>query len=417
MAHETAITEQDIARARQARRWDLTFPEPIEALFEHEIESRRARIMRKVMPRTIVIYNLFLVGDYFLVPDVFGLAVIVHLTIVTPWMIAATVLIGRTEVAALRHYLVASIPISMVAGIIVVFSASRAPYAEHYQYFVIMALIYANATLRPSFRHVVLCSTLALAAHTVALALHPGIDPIIAIAAASCLVVATYVSLLNNASIERDLRRIFLLRLSESLAASDLQRAAADLHRMSLVDPLTGLANRRGIDARAEGIAAAAAGPKASVAVLMIDVDRFKPFNDCYGHPAGDQCLVEVARGIRGSVRDGVDLAGRYGGEEFLVLLPGTEPEEALRAAERIRASVESLALPHAASEAGIVTVSIGVAIAEPAQVDGLNRTIADADAALYVAKQAGRNRVRAALPGLHTRRQPAAAKGVPDAA
>ena len=180
-----------------------------------------------------------------------------------------------------------------------------------------------------------------------------------------------------------------------SLVASDLEQAAADLHRITLVDPLTGLANRRGIDARAAAFTGGADG--GPFAVLMIDVDRFKPFNDHYGHPEGDKCLAAVARAIRDSVRGGVDVAGRYGGEEFLVLLPGATLAEAVLAAERIRRAVEALALSHAAAETGMVTVSIGLAAADGLSPDMFSPLVAAADAALYVAKQAGRNRVHAA--------------------
>lgn len=233
--------------------------------------------------------------------------------------------------------------------------------------------------------------------------------------AVACLIVASYVSLSTNAAMERDLRRLYVMRLSESLVASDLERAAADLQQMSLVDPLTGLANRRGIDARALALTAGEkAGP---FAVLMIDVDRFKPFNDHYGHPEGDRCLVAVAGAIREAVRSGIDVAGRYGGEEFLVMLPSASEAEALAAAERIRRAVEGLAVPHAAGEFGVVTVSVGVALAEVAGPEAFPTTVGAADVALYEAKQAGRNRVRRASTESAAAPRRRGSRPVPDAA
>lgn len=416
MALVTGITAQDIAEAQAARRWNLTFPEPVESRFAAEMDQRRSSAVRRVLPRTLVIYNAFLIGDHLLTPDAVWLSWIVHFALVTPWLLIGIILMPMIRARFWRNLLVASLPLSIIAGILAVYSTSRSPLAEHYQYFVIIALLYGNAVLRPSLTIALVISAVTVAAHAVALALHPMINPVVVLTAISCLVVASYVSLSTNAAMERDLRRVYLMSLSESLAASDLGRAAADLHRMSLVDPLTGLANRRGIDAHAGGIAATAIGPEAGFAVLMIDVDRFKPFNDLYGHPEGDRCLVAVAGAIRASVR-GLDLAGRYGGEEFLVLLPAAGLEEVLRVAERIRAAVESLAIPHEGSEAGIVTVSIGTAIAEPDRADGLDRAVDNADAALYEAKQAGRNRVRSWLPGLRPPRLPGSARVVPDAA
>ncbi|PTM61713.1 GGDEF domain-containing protein [Phreatobacter oligotrophus] len=395
MRQQPAITLDDVNRAMTARRWNLTFPEPVETHFTAEMDERRARAMRRILPRTLLIYNAFLVGDYLLTPDAMAVSLIVHFAMVTPWIIAAIVMLPRMTSRFWRDLLVASLPLSIIVGVLAVFSASRSPLAEHYQYFVIVALLYGNAVLRPSITLALIISAVTVVAHGVALALHPVIPPVVAVSASACLVVASYVSLSTNAAMERDLRRLYLRRLSESLVASDLEQAAADLHRITLVDPLTGLANRRGIDARAAAFTGGADG--GPFAVLMIDVDRFKPFNDHYGHPEGDKCLAAVARAIRDSVRGGVDVAGRYGGEEFLVLLPGATLAEAVPAAERIRRAVEALALPHAAAETGMVTVSIGLAAADGLSADMFSPLVAAADAALYVAKQAGRNRVHAA--------------------
>jgi diguanylate cyclase (GGDEF)-like protein len=412
MIQITGITAQDIAEAKAARRWDLTFPQPVEGRFAAEMDLRRAVAIRRVLPRTLVIYNAFLLGDHLLTPDAVWLSWIVHFALVTPWIIGAILLMPKIRSRLWRDLLLASLPLSIIAGILAVYSVSRSPLAAHYQYFVVIALLYGNAVLRPRLTLTLAISAVTVAAHALVLATHPTMEPVVALSAVSCLVVATYVSLSTNAAMERDLRRLYLMSLSESLIASDLGRTAADLHRMSLVDPLTGLANRRGIDVRSAGVVAS---PDAQFAVLMIDVDRFKPFNDRYGHPAGDRCLVAVAGAIRESVRGGLDIAGRYGGEEFLVLLHAAGLEEALRTAERIRATVESLAIPHEASEAGRVTVSIGLAIAEPGAED-LCPTVGEADAALYEAKQAGRNRVRAWIPGAVSRRRPPGGI-VPDAA
>lgn len=409
MRQQTDITIDDVNRAFAARRWNLTFPDPVERHFSAEMDARRARAVRRVLPRTLVIYNAFLVGDHLLTPDAVAVSWLVHFLLVTPWIIAAIVMLPRITSRFWRDLLVASLPLSIIAGVLAVFAASRSPLAEHYQYFVIVALLYGNAVLRPSITLALVISAVAVLAHGVALALHPVVPTVVAISASACLMVASYVSLATNAAMERDLRRLYLMRLSESLVASDLERAAADLHRISLADPLTGLANRRGIEARASALAGGVNG--GPFAVLMIDVDRFKAFNDHYGHPEGDRCLAAVARAIRESVRGGVDLPGRYGGEEFLVLLPGTALGEAQPAAERIRSAIEALALPHAAAEHGIITVSIGIAASDGLFAETFSEVVAAADAALYVAKQSGRNRVHAAgevpatsPPGPHPR-------------
>ncbi len=395
MAPDVDITAQDLARARSTRRWNLTFPAAIETRFEREIGQRRARTLQLVMSRTVLVYNAFLIGDYFLVGDAFWLAVVLHFAVVTPWMVVACILMSRPLVAWLRNLIIASIPLAMIAGILMVFSASRDPLAAHYQYFAVIALIYANAALRPSYPLALAISLVTIVAHTLAMALHPGIAVPVAVSAACVLMVAAYVSLSANFAIERDLRRLYLLRLTDMLAASDLQRAAADLHRISYVDPLTGLANRRGIDARADALFAGAEPRQGHFSVLMIDVDHFKSFNDHYGHPEGDRCLARVAGAIRDTVREGIDVVGRYGGEEFLVILPDAELADALKIAGRMRRLLEQLAIPHDHVANGIVTVSIGVGEGSFSDPLSLARAIASADAALYDAKAAGRNCVR----------------------
>jgi len=395
MAPDVKITAQDIARAQATRRWDLTFPEAIETRFEQEIGARRAKILRLAMPRTILVYNAFLLGDYFLANDTFWLAVVLHLALITPWMVVAGILMSRPLTSRGRNLIIASIPLAMIAGMIVVFSMTRDPLAAHYQYFTIIALIYGNAALRPSYPLALAMSLGTILAHSIALALHPGIAVPVAISAGCGLIVAAYVSLSANFAIERDLRRLYLLRLSDMLATSDLQRAAADLHRISYVDPLTGLANRRGIDARADALFAGKEPRTGRFAVLMIDVDHFKSFNDHYGHPEGDRCLTRVAGAIRDTVRDGIDVVGRYGGEEFLVILPEADLRSALPVADRMRRLIAQLGIPHDQVAARIVTVSIGVGEGTLADPASLAKAIGQADIALYEAKAAGRNCVR----------------------
>jgi diguanylate cyclase (GGDEF)-like protein len=132
----------------------------------------------------------------------------------------------------------------------------------------------------------------------------------------------------------------------------------------------------------------------------MIDIDHFKGYNDCYGHPAGDDCLCAVAGAIQGCLRRAGDLAGRYGGEEFVAVLSGSDAPRALAFAERMRLTVRGLALQHGRSERSIVTLSAGVATFVPGRSAGSwQALLGDADAALYAAKASGRDRVQIYAP------------------
>ncbi len=159
------------------------------------------------------------------------------------------------------------------------------------------------------------------------------------------------------------------------------------LGTMAIVDALTGLRNRRSFDEYLQWTLGQRG--KADVALLILDIDRFKQYNDRYGHAAGDACLQRVAEALRGALLRSVDLIARYGGEEFVVLLPGVTAVGAREVAERLRQRVESLGIAHAGSTvAPVVTVSVGVAHAFPANAIGGERLFALADGALYASKE-----------------------------
>ena len=174
-----------------------------------------------------------------------------------------------------------------------------------------------------------------------------------------------------------------------------LESANVRLEALSVTDGLTGLANRRKLDDYLELTWAQALRQQHQLAVLMIDVDHFKAYNDHYGHQMGDACLQLISQILNAELRRAGELAGRYGGEEFIIVLPYASANEAALSAEWVRQQVEAAQIPHAASAvAGVVTISIGVAAHIPVSGETVNLLIESADRALYQAKHAGRNRV-----------------------
>ena len=169
---------------------------------------------------------------------------------------------------------------------------------------------------------------------------------------------------------------------------------SAKLYHQATVDPLTELYMRSFFMLRLEEEVRRARRYQRSFALLVMDVDRFKRVNDTFGHQAGDEVIRQVAETVRGAIRAGVDLPGRYGGDEVMVLLPETSAEGAMIVAERIRAAVAVKAIEVPGVEPVQVTTSIGVAVYPGAGENG-SQLFANADAALYKAKQAGRNCVR----------------------
>lgn len=176
--------------------------------------------------------------------------------------------------------------------------------------------------------------------------------------------------------------------------------ALEKLREISLTDALTGLSNRRALDSRLDEEWRRASRNNHRLSILFIDIDRFKLFNDEYGHAVGDEVLRSVAQAIGGQARRMQDMAARYGGEEFAVVLPDTDAQEAAQLAERVRHAVEQLRIAHAKSEAGAVTVSVGCATvtATPGIEHGIEKLLEAADAQLLVAKASGRNRVCASV-------------------
>ncbi|MBN8815118.1 MAG: GGDEF domain-containing protein [Sphingomonas sp.] len=173
----------------------------------------------------------------------------------------------------------------------------------------------------------------------------------------------------------------------------ELEQACDALERVSRTDPLTGLANRRSRDMRLADEWARALRNSGPLAVVAIDVDRFKHFNDTHGHDEGDRALQAVAAMLEAGIRAPIDLAARQGGEEFMLILPGVDLAGAASIAERVRVMVAKCSTDPAYALPEKITISLGVAAMEPAPGRSMHELTIAADAALYQAKLAGRNR------------------------
>ena len=207
---------------------------------------------------------------------------------------------------------------------------------------------------------------------------------------------ATYKKVFNDKSDRR-------VKNLEILHRVELTRKQADIYReLAATDSLTSLINRRRFLEIAENALQRLKIDKSQLAIIMLDIDHFKNVNDLHGHKAGDQVLTAVAATIKKSLR-GNDVAGRYGGEEFIVLVDGATPDQCLKIAERIRQAVARLSIQ---IDPGIVkvTISLGLVCMDPDQVLPLDVLINCADQAMYAAKQQGRNRVVAEAPNEQSR-------------
>lgn len=209
-----------------------------------------------------------------------------------------------------------------------------------------------------------------------------------------CLIVAG-----GGGFLIQSMRRRLLVEQHLRISRGDLTRANARLEHLAQVDGLTGLSNRRFFDTRLASEFEQARVLQRPLAVVMVDVDEFKKYNDQYGHLQGDACLRSVALALRSALRREGDFVARYGGEEMVFLLPDTDASTAAVIAERARNAVLGLQIAHVASKFGQVSVSMGVAAWTPTDKRMIGDLLQGADSALYRAKDGGRNRVEVAEP------------------
>lgn len=346
--------------------------------------------------------------DLVIMPDIWRLAFLLRLGVVTPVALAAIwVLAGtgpRWQRSRWQRSLASIVPPAVsVTMLTVLFSLSLHPDTLRSILAMSIGLLWINVVVPMRPRDALVFTIGTLAAN----------DPIIfgtawllhlPIAYPETVIVMHMLvglSLLSRLLSERQSRRSFLLGLRLQARADELARANAQLLQMSTTDPLTGLRNRRSFELALAHTHREAAALGTGLAVLMIDVDHFKSFNDTAGHLEGDRCLTTIARTIGEQVRGGQDLAARFGGEEFVVLMPGASRAMAQDVAARVHTAVSALRLHHPGhAGTGFVSVSIGVAAVEDGRLVSTGaELVAAADEALYAAKRGGRDRVTCTDP------------------
>jgi len=301
---------------------------------------------------------------------------------------------GWTKVLA---FCVGASPIVFVA--VVVHLAVHLPpeIAPRYIHAVILVVGLANVILPYSLRGLIIFDLAALFVTTLMLALG-GTDFLWAHADALFLVALVAAATIPVAARFEKLRQSnFLLTLRARIFGRELLKANADLLSLSETDPLTGIGNRRCFERRFESsILAPGHDSRADdrIALMMIDLDYFKSFNDAHGHQAGDSCLRLVARALVDIFDDADGIVARYGGEEFIAALRMKNSASIAPLAEEVRRSIATALTPVSDSDRSLVTASIGVGVAPAAAMLPREELIEMADAALYSGKDAGRNRV-----------------------
>jgi diguanylate cyclase (GGDEF)-like protein len=374
---------------------ETKLPPAFKAVMERDRADLLASASRRLVIRSAVIYNLFLPLDFLVLPKTAWLSVALHFGIVTPAILLAGLLAQRHPGTWWRNIAGALVPVLMAAQIMLIFRLNSGPAPAPYQFLAVLVMVYTNINQALPMRVAWATSAAVVALYLGAL-LTSAVPEAVKITGAAMMLSAMHLSLEAKTRLAKTDVHQFLGRLRDRLQRFEAENEANR-------DALTGLSNRRHFEERTAALwAAAAAAPAEPVAIIMIDIDHFKLFNDVYGHPAGDHCIKRVAGTIAAALRQPDDLAVRFGGEEFVLLLPNTLPETAIQISERVRRAVEAMAIPHDTSPTGaVVTASLGVA-ASPVSTP-LEMLVAAADGALYRAKRAGRNQVYPPLITLET--------------
>lgn len=409
--------EEHIRRFEAGRLSALWFPPELESCYLADTVAARGRMLLVQGLVGLLAYDSFLVGDYLTSPKAIMQAVIVRLAIVTPLVILVSLLVRGRRNAVLLEFSASCMCIIGALSVLYLHTGSSAGA----QIGLLVMLLIANCMLRIELPFAAAVSFFILILDVISLRSDASRSVAEAWFAGGTLAWVALLTLAANYTMTRERRYSYLLQLRGRLQRALLAGINAELLALSSTDRLTGLPNRRAYDERFGELWRIAQERNEPISAVMVDVDFFKRLNDTHGHGYGDKVLQRVASLLQQALRAEGDFVARFGGEEFIVLLPETEPEAAMKVAERMRTLVQVAGSPAMQKDSPFIpsdlwtTVSCGVATAWPGASSDSHRLITEADAALYRAKKEGRNRsCRAPLtqPATRVTMFPAASHG-----
>jgi diguanylate cyclase (GGDEF)-like protein len=393
--HELAIAE--IERLSRSGFQRLSLPEPLESGFEQSTFVQRAARLWIEGLIAIAFFNIYVIADYFIRGGVAWFPLQVRLCIVTPVALLINLSMRWSPNKTYRETSVALASCLIGATHLYLESNSNATSSAYAQVGLIVTVIFVTVVMRLQFVYAIGASAVLLASDLIFLYRDHFLnasEKLLGITLAVCAISMTVVA---NYSIGREERLGFLMRLRSEIQSKELSFLNVELQKLSYIDSLTGLANRYSYELQFAKFWSEALESGRCLSAIVIDVDHFKMTNDTRGHLYGDRVLVRVASLLLQSLRGKDDFAARFGGEEFVVLLPGATGEGAMIVAERIRKLVEvagSPALPEPGTHPRLSTVSCGVATCWPSDSNCQEDLLESADRALYEAKSHGRNQV-----------------------
>ncbi len=390
--------DAEIARIRRRRFRSLSFGRSLEERFERETAEERSYRLWLEGFLAILALNGCLVADYFLVKDVHWETVVLRTMVVTPLALLVNSVTRRNPTGWIREGIVASG--TTVIGLILMFVEGNATASTTAfgLMCVLITILFVGAVMRVRFSYAAVATAVMSAGELWYLSRASGLPISEKVIGASLLVIGVAFTMTATYSLEREERLGYLLFVRSEMQGRELAGANTELKRLSVMDTLTGLPNRRAFEEQFERYWVESQRTRSPLCAIVVDVDHFKILNDVYGHLYGDKVLQRIASLLPQGLRGLEDFTARFGGEEFVILMPDTELDQAGVAAERIRGLVEVAGTPILEQQGGDpvlwVTISCGVAMCVPGSGIHRDDLLEAADRALYKAKAGGRNRV-----------------------
>lgn len=369
----------------------LRFDRSTEARYEAEHGRWRAAHLRHTIIFGVLLYVLHDFSTYLLLPDHYWIIVLATVFVIAPCSLAVAHMMARVS-AGPRELLATGAILTATALPIFMMYYSDAPHSAHMNTEVILCIVFANMVMALRFRHALAYSSVVLLGATSAVLMKQGVDPELKIALCFQFTSVCLLTTYSNYVVERRRCRDYRTSLDAMMRAEMAETSEKQFQEMSKTDALTGLPNRRFLDER---LGEWFTGDGSAAAVMMIDIDHFKLFNDTLGHPAGDECLKLIADAFRSAFSEPGVFCARFGGEEFILAIRETEEVHARHLANAVVRAIEALGIPHPGRSDGVevVTVSVGVALNARSGPVSQHEMLSQADEALYQAKRAGRNR------------------------
>ncbi|MBV2185488.1 MAG: GGDEF domain-containing protein [Rhizobium sp.] len=380
--------------------------------YEKARAADRGQALQRMTVTVAAFYMFYALVDTLILDDVVWLSLSLRFGVILPLaLVLGWYQSGTTR--SIRAREIATLGVSMMGNLAwcMVLASSHNPAVLHYFYAAAIFQMVVTIAIRPTFDLAVWASIGTTAINYGMIGFIDGVTPDYMLYHLAIYVPTLVLTLVASHQLEVE-RQCAFLQLHENEALKrELSRQNDELERLSSTDPLTQLPNRRGTEAEIARLRRLLTpSVLADSAVLIVDIDHFKAFNDTYGHGAGDECLKRVAQAMRRELPETVHIA-RLGGEEFLVVLPQAVPARAEMLAERLRRAVSALSIrhDHTGDRNRRVTISLGVACGSIATDATLADLLQAADEALYAVKAGGRNGWRLATPAVEPARNDAA--------